>query len=171
MSSQRSKYKNNELEEWKAKFLEEIEIIRTVENSLKVVQENNAKRRLKKSKHAKINHEENRNLLIPATYEIKNEEGSIIKLGVWINRQRKFYKNNNLEEWKIKLLDEIEMVWFVMSKRYKKYGINMINDNGWKKYYLMLKEYKDTYGDIFVLENYVYKDGKNVLHAWLETQK
>lgn len=171
MSSQRSKYKNNELEEWKAKFLEEIEIIRTVENSLKVVQENNAKRWLKKYKLAKIYYVENGNLLIPATYETKNEEGSIIKLGVWINRQRKFYKNNNLEEWKIKLLDEIEMVWFVMPKRYKKYGINMINDNGWKKYYLMLKEYKDTYGDIFVLENYVYKDGNNDLHAWLETQK
>lgn len=171
MSSQRSKYKNNELEEWKAKFLEEIEIIRTVENSLKFVQENNAKRWLKKYKLAKIYYEENGNLLIPATYETKNEEGSIIKLGVWINRQRKFYKNNNLEEWKIKLLDEIEMVWFVMPKRYKKYGINMINDNGWKKYYLMLKEYKDTYGDIFVLENYVYKDGNNDLHAWLETQK
>lgn len=171
MSSQRSKYKNNELEEWKAKFLEEIEIIRTVENSLKVVQENNAKRWLKKYKLTKIYYVENGNLLIPATYETKDEEGSIIKLGVWINRQRKFYKNNNLEEWKIKLLDEIEMVWFVMPKRYKKYGINMINDNDWKKYYLMLKEYKDTYGDIFVLENYVYKDGNNDLHAWLETQK
>ena len=171
MSSQRRTYKNNELEEWKAKLLEEIGIIWTVENSLKVVQENNAKRWLKKYKLAKRYYVEKGNLLIPATYEMKDEEGCIIKLGVWINRQRKFYKNNNLEEWKIKLLNEIEMVWFVVPKRYKKYGINMINDNGWKKYYLMLKDYKDTYGDIFVLENYVYKDGNNDLHAWLETQK
>ena len=171
INCQRKAYRDNKIEGWRIKLLEKIKMIWVVENIDQLSKESRKKTNVKKYKLAKIYYVENGNLLIPATYETKNEEGSIIKLGVWINRQRKFYKNNNLEEWKIKLLDEIEMVWFVMPKRYKKYGINMINDNGWKKYYLILKEYKDTYGDIFVLENYVYKDGNNDLHAWLETQK
>ena len=56
-------------------------------------------------------YEENGDLLVPYKYEVKDEEGSIIKLGAWISTQRKFYKKNKLQDWKIKLLEEIEMVW------------------------------------------------------------
>lgn len=172
---QRKAYRDNKIEGWRIKLLEKIKMIWVVENIDQLSKESrkktNDKKWLKNYNLAKRYYVENGDLLIPLKYETKDEEGKIVKLGIWMSSQRSKYKNNELEEWKAKFLEEIEMIWFVMPKRYKKYGINMINDNGWKKYYLMLKEYKDTYGDIFVLENYVYKDGNNDLHVWLETQK
>ena len=56
------------------------------------------------------------------------------------------------------------MVWAVVIRKDKVYNLDMIKNNNWKKYYLMLKEYKDTYGDLFVLED-------NNLYNWLEVQK
>lgn len=42
-------------------------------------------------------YEENGDLLVPYKYEVKDEEGSIIKLGAWISTQRKFYKKKSFK--------------------------------------------------------------------------
>lgn len=127
----------------------------------------NEERWLKNYELAKKYYEEHGNLLIPTTYVCKDKEGNEVKLGNWINNQRQAYKgkgNAKLNQKQIDLLNEIEMVWAVVIRKDKVYNLDMIKNNNWKKYYLMLKEYKDTYGDLFVLED-------NNLYNWLEVQK
>lgn len=60
---------------------------------------------------AKQYYEINRNLLIPDKYVTKDN----IHLGFWIRLQRKKYKNNKLTDEKVKLLNEIGMIWQVRS--------------------------------------------------------
>ena len=87
-------------------------------------------------------YEENGDLLVPYKYEVKDEEGSIIKLGAWISTQRKFYKKNKLQDWKIKLLEEIEMVWTVENiEQLGKESRKKTNDKKWLKNYNLAKKY------------------------------
>lgn len=103
-------------------------------------------------------------MLIPSTYVVRDNNGEIFNLSYWVKKQRNLYKNNELEDWKMKLLEEIKIV---ESEKSKKSNINAINNDTWMKYYLMLKDYKETYGDIFISETY----GSNDLCNWLEVQK
>lgn len=62
---------------------------------------------------AKKYYEEHGNLLIPQNYEVV-DNGNIIKLGNWINKQRAYYNENaptKLTNKQIGLLNEIKMVW------------------------------------------------------------
>ena len=152
VKNQRNLYKNNELEDWKMKLLEEIKIVCTSSNWFK------------NYNVAKEYYEKYGNLLISSTYVVRDKNGEIFDLSYWVKNQRNLYKNNELEDWKMKLLKEIKIV---ESKKSKNGNINVINNDTWMKYYLMLKDYKDLYGDIFISEDY----GSNDLYNWLEVQK
>lgn len=56
---------------------------------------------------AKNYYNEHKHLDMPATY--RNSKGT--QLGAWVVRQREAYKNSRLDQGKIALLNEIEMVW------------------------------------------------------------
>ena len=152
VKKQRNLYKNNELEDWKMKLLEEIKIVWMSDSWFK------------NYNIAKEYYEKYGNLLISSTYVVRDNNGEIFKLSYWVKKQRNLYKNNELEDLKMKLLEEIKIV---ESEKSKKSNINAINNDTWMKYYLMLKDYKETYGDIFISEAY----GSNDLCNWLEVQK
>lgn len=109
---------------------------------------------------AKKYYEKHGNLLIPAKYaEYYNSKECF--LGWWIREQRKNYEDAILSTDKINLLNEIEMVWKVRE-----------SNIDWNKHYLLLKEYKEAYGDTFILNDYVYVDSSERinLYDWLNDQ-
>lgn len=105
-------------------------------------------------------YEENGNLLIPADYVVY-KNGEKINLGFWINSQRMSYKGKRakLSDEKIKMLEQLGMIWEVSSIREKE----------WIRKYELLKAYYDTNGDLFVPRNYTV-EGAN-LDSWLLHQK
>ena len=92
------------------------------------------------------------NLLIPQNYEIKG-----IKLGYWIDRQRKNYKNNKLSQEQIKLLEEINMVWDPLEEQ-------------WQKNYELAEEYFKEFGNLLIPNRYETKNGIK-LGQWIGTQR
>lgn len=101
---------------------------------------------------AKQYYAENGNLLIPSKYITKEN----IKIGMWISQQRKYYKEGNLSEEQIKLLQNIGMVWSVF-------------DLQWHQYYELAKEYYCENGKLLMSQNYT-TDGYN-LGRWVQTQR
>ncbi len=104
-------------------------------------------------------YKEHGHLNIPFNYEfIDNNE--TIKLGVWINYQRKSKKKNTLSASKIALLEKLNIVW------------EFTKD--WDFYYNLLKEnFYQYHNHIEVPKNYsVLVDGEMInLSNWLATQK
>lgn len=80
-------------------------------------------------------------LLVPQKYvtEYNNE---IISLGAWINALRVRYKNNNLDNYQIELLNRIGMVWDVYEKQFM--------DN-----YAIAKGYYEEFGNLLIPQEYV----------------
>lgn len=102
-------------------------------------------------------------LLVDWKYIVNDDNYGVIKLGQWIVKQRQAYKNNKLIPEQVKLLNKIGMVWVVNQ-----------NEDEWMKYYDALKRYKDIYGDLYVNEEYTYKDDNgNIydLYTWLNDQR
>lgn len=66
---------------------------------------------------AKSYYLEHENLKIPFNYTVKNVIGQIVRLGAWISRQRIKFKEGRLDDEKIKLLEEIGMIWSVRKNR------------------------------------------------------
>ena len=102
---------------------------------------------------AKQYYKKNGDLLIPEKYI--TDEG--IKLGYWIKRQRSNYKNNQLSSERIKLLEDIGMVWSV-------------RNNQWNDYYELAAEYYEEKGDLLVPLRYVTVKGR-ALGSWISTQR
>lgn len=100
------------------------------------------------------------NLSVPFNYEV-TINGEVIKLGQWINLQRMSYKGKRakLSDEKIKMLEEVGMIWEFSS----------IKEKEWIRKYELLKAYYDTNGDLFVPHNYTV-DGVN-LDSWLIRQR
>lgn len=108
-----------------------------------------------KYKLAKKYYEENGDLLIPHTYVI-NYRNKKINLGTWISTQRTKYNKKNISELdsvKIKLLDEIGMIWNViqyknidkyLKKQYMLYEQNELNEDEIVK---LLEDGAFAYGD------------------------
>ena len=126
VKKQRNPYKNNELEDWKMKLLEQIKIVCMSDNWFK------------NYNIAKEYYEKYGNLLISSTYVVRDKNGEIFKLSYWVKNQRNLYKNNELENWKMKLLEQIKIVESEKSEKHKKSNINVINNDTWMKYYFML---------------------------------
>ncbi len=156
IARQRQHYKNNVLTKKQIDLLNDIGMIWIIkDSSIK-----NYKKWDKNYSLAKKYYDENNNLLIPHNYKVLDDNNKEISLGSWINAQRMKYKDGKLTEEKIFLLDNIKMIW---SLRY---------DN-WDIYYKKLKEYKEMYGDLFIPNNYIFKEENNFynLYTWLENQK
>lgn len=103
---------------------------------------------------------EHGDLHVPFNYEVI-VNGKVIKLGWWINSQRMSYKGKRakLSDEKIKMLEEVGMIWEFSS----------IKEKEWIRKYELLKAYYDTNGDLFVPHNYTV-DGVN-LDSWLIRQR
>ena len=124
---------------------------------------------LKKYELAKRYYKEHGNLLVPRVYKIElNNE--IIDLGAWINNQRQAYKNRNnrhISEKKIKLLEEIGMVWSSEKSN------DEILKSKWLRKYELAKKYYEEHGDLLIPFSYVvtFADEKINLGAWMNTQR
>lgn len=111
------------------------------------------------------------NLKVPATYSYLDDKDNLIKLGIWINSQRKRYKNNinpqnhstcqqKLDKRQIKLLNEIKMVWKIRTC--------------FEDAYPYLMAYYNFYGNLNIpkdfktSDGYTYEEnGKINLYQWL----
>lgn len=154
---QRILKEENKLSKKKIELLDKIGMAWKVQKNINIIKDS----WMEKYELAKKYYEKYGNLLVPAKYTeyyISKE----IPLGWWIREQRKNYKNNNLGIEKIRLLNEIEMVWNIKE-----------NNVDWNRHYLILEEYKNLYGDLFIPENYIYKDKDEEinLHNWLNDQR
>ena len=102
---------------------------------------------------AKQYYENNGDLLVPSQY-ITNQN---IKLGTWIDRQRKAYKDQRLSSEKIKLLEKIGMVWSVYEYE-------------WMQKYDRAAAYYNENGNLIMTNYYTTDDGIS-LGSWLSFQK
>eukprot|EP00536_Pseudo-nitzschia_multiseries_P003811 jgi/Psemu1/186623/e_gw1.60.20.1 len=78
------------------------------------------------------------------------------KLGMWLNTQRYFRKNGDLDRERIALLDSAGVVWDVLGKQ-------------WESMYALLSKYKERTGHCGVPLSH-REDGKN-LGTWLNKQR
>ena len=93
------------------------------------------------------------NLLVPYNYKTSYD----IRLGRWICEIRKLRKLGKLDSEKIKLLDELDMVWDV--SLYK-----------WNIMYDLAKEYYDIRGDLLIEESFISDNGLE-LGRWIVNQR
>ena len=96
---------------------------------------------------------DNGNLLVPQKYV--TTEG--IRLGYWINSQRKNYREKVLSKERIISLEKIGMVWDPA-------------DAQWNEYYNSLIAYCDAYGSSLVPLRYIDKENKQ-LGYWVSRQR
>ena len=98
--------------------------------------------------------------------EYKEEHGSVSimqrtihkdqKLGNWCHDQRKFEKRGKLSKEKIKKLEEVGFDWYPLETQ-------------WEEAYSLLKEYKDEYGSVNIMNRSIYKGKK--LGYWCHDQR
>ncbi len=128
-------------------------------NKMNMVWDLNMYNFLERYRYAKKYYETYGNLNIPSLYEISTNY-EVIKLGVWINTQRKYKKQGLLSEEKIKLLEDLHIVWeFTKS---------------WEYYYNILKNgFYKKHKHINVPLNYTeVVDGEEInLRNWIMTQR
>ena len=102
-------------------------------------------------------YEEHNNLNIPGDYI--TDDG--IKLGIWLNKQRKLYEKKELDKNRIQLLEELEITWEIP---------NNTNDKKWDEGYEHAREYFILNGDLNVSKHYVDSTGFK-LGNWLSLQQ
>lgn len=91
------------------------------------------------------------NYSVPKNYEVNG-----IKLGNWINHQRKQYKNGKLSKEKEELLNEIDFKWSVL-------------DLDWNNLFSELVKYKEKYGNCLVPRD--YNSNETTLGSWVRNQR
>ncbi len=128
---------------------------------------------LEKYSLAKQYYEEHGNLLIPQSYTVNG-----IKLGTWINTQRKFYTRKTLSEERIKLLEHIGMTWnfgrpdrnnFLKENNLIANSQDEYNDVKWNYLYNLASLYYQEYGNLLIPTNYIVKNIK--LGVWIQNQR
>lgn len=143
ISHQRSDYKNSKMSKEKIQLLEKIGMVWSIYDE----------QWLEYYSFAKKYYSEKGNLLIPLLYI--SDDG--VKLGSWINTQRRQYKRGKLSKEKISLLEKIEMVWSVY-------------DIQWYEYYNASVEYYNKNGNLLVPLR--YKTTSNIkLGSWISHQR
>lgn len=107
---------------------------------------------------AKKYFDENRNLIIPHSFEV-TPEGSKepVKLGIWISTQRENHAKGKLSKEQTEMLDRIGMCW----DRF---------DEKWEMGFHCAKKYHEENGDINFVPKDLEVDGFN-LNKWLHTQR
>lgn len=105
-------------------------------------------------KLAKAYLKEHGNLLIPANYVVNG-----IKLGSWIANQRNFYKGykkHKLSTEQVNKLEEIGMIWDVISYN-------------WNEKYELAKEYYNKHRNLLIPHSYEINNIK--IGQWISTQR
>jgi hypothetical protein len=97
-------------------------------------------------------YEQNGNLLVPHKYV---DNG--ISLGQWIGKQRIKYEKNLLNDYEIKSLEKIQMVWDVF-------------DFYWEQYFMLAEKYYEEHGDLLIKVDYQTVDGEK-LGFWINNQR
>ena len=90
------------------------------------------------------------NLSVPKNYRSKTD----FPLGIWIQRQRSLYKNNNIFEDRIKRLTDIGMNWY---------------PDDWKFRFNLVKQYYEEHGNINISQKEVIQGVW--LGKWIVSQK
>lgn len=114
--------------------------------------------------------------LFQVYYEVKDKKGNIVKLGYWINEQRRAYKkekNRYIDDDQINLLNDISMKW-IFDRYYSKEEKLKLQKELWLRYYLVLREYKSAYNTLKMPLGFTCKDKKGrkyFLYDWLSVQK
>ena len=114
--------------------------------------EHNDKKWLEKYEIAKSYYLEFGNLLVPDKFNYKG-----INLGNWIYIQRHSYKEKKLNQNRIRLLSEINMIWDALPDF----------DEMWEKSFTLASDFKNEFGTIIIPINFVYKNysiGKWISH-------
>ncbi|QNR65490.1 Helicase associated domain protein [Paenibacillus peoriae] len=142
VASQRTSYKANKLPQ------ERIDKLNSVGFQWEVVSANSWNNVFEllfiyKNKHGHIN--------IPVRYEVDG-----IKLGVWVNAQRQFYKNNKLSQDRIDKLNSINFTWSVANET-------------WENNFNLLIDYMNKYGNCSPPRYYMVGEVK--LGVWLNNQR
>ncbi|MCF0127548.1 MAG: Helicase associated domain protein, partial [Pseudobutyrivibrio sp.] len=71
-----------------------------------------------------------------------------VALGRWLLRQRGLYNSNLLEDWRVKMFEELGMNW------------EKVTDQKFNHWLELLKEYKEEYGNLIIPSKYVTKEGE-----------
>lgn len=173
INSQRRAYngdKTRKLNEEQIRLLNEIGMNWYIKNNY----EANMTRWLEKYYYAEKFYMTHGSLLIPKNY-IVYADGFSFDLERWVDRQRKLYKEGKLNDRQIKLLNKIDIMWDNKNLNYIQRKLHLITDEDWKKYFLLLMEYKNTYGDLLISYNYTYYDSNTntnyYLYDFLNTQR
>lgn len=97
-------------------------------------------------------------LCVPHNYSC----GDGFKLGEWLYRQIRDYKNNSLSDERISLLEQIDVEWHscYSNRKMKK----------WMKFYNLAKEFYLEHGHLKIVQSYVTEDGVP-LGLWIEVQR
>ena len=130
---------------------------------------------MKKYEYAHKYYEKHGNLLVPKDYEI-TDDGTVIRLGYWINTQRNAYRktrNNThkLNEKQIELLNNIGMIWsfkLVKEDIRKEY-----TSDKWMMYFSLAKAYYENYGNLLVHRDYTVDVNGEVIRlgCWINSQR
>lgn len=119
---------------------------------------------LKSYYHAKKYYEENKNLLIPIKYVVTDDATGEIKLGIWLSNQRVFYRKNKLPEYRIQLLEELDIKWYVK-------GNESVIKKQWMTMFNCAKTYYEKYGSLERLYDYELNDKEDrKIRHWLNKQ-
>ena len=157
INTQRNEYKNHKMTKDKIKLLEEIGMIWAVNES----------KWLEFYELAKAYYNHHNNLEVPSMFKTINgyeydENG--VALGNWINTQRNEYKNHKMTKDKIKLLEEIGMIWAV-------------NESKWLEFYELAKAYYNHHNNLEVpsmfktINGYEYDENGVDLGNWIQRQR
>ena len=136
----RRDYKAGRLDEDKIQRLEAIGMVWNVEQT----------RWEQQYQLAVLYYHEHGDLDIPYAYVTKED----VKLGKWLQRMRRDYKNGVLEKERIELLENIGVTWDMQ-------------ENQWEKYYEAARRFYQENGDLKVALRYVSPDGTR-LGSWIQ---
>ena len=106
----------------------------------------------------------NGNLLIPIGYFI-DLEGDKINLGTWISRQRVQYKEKQLIQERIELLESIGMAWEV--------DLEELYTDRWNKMYEYAEEYYKEHGNLLIPHSFLLITDEEIitLGHWIAYQR
>lgn len=111
---------------------------------------------------AKEYYEKYHDLSIPQDYKIIGLEGKTVYLYSWLQDQKNDYKIGKLTHDQIDMLNSLNIKWRTYSNL------------SWDDYYVLLKEYYNTYGNLKIPSNYAYaiENGKKVrLDKFIQKQR
>ncbi len=165
ISSQRLHYKKETLSKEHINLLESIGMVWRLR--LKVIEVKNIDTNLRtytwnyNYQLAKQYYQEHGNLSISQNYVING-----IRLGNWVCNQRSFYKRGTLSEERIKLLEDIGIVW---RRPLKVVNVKPAKEDKWLRNYNLASSYYKEHGNLLIQRNYSVNDIN--LGAWINNQR